>query len=112
MKTLSLFLKVTLGCGTVLGLALLLLGHSHTIEAETTMEEHVDMVQAYSLFNYKCLGCHADVTDPEKKGLTRDEWFIVVNLMKGHGANLTQEESETIVGLLYALRPGLEKDPG
>lgn len=116
MKTGKLWRKIfqsTLACGFVLGIGLLLLGYSHDIQAgETTLKEHKQMVQAYSLFKEKCLGCHLDVSDPEKEGKTKDEWYIVVNLMEGHGVNITPADSETLVGLLFKLRPGLEKDPG
>ncbi len=71
-----------------------------------------DIAKAYKLYQAKCLSCHASVADPEKPGRTRDGWFVVVNMMHKQGLNVTPEESATIVDFLYAVRKGLEKDPG
>jgi hypothetical protein len=68
--------------------------------------------KAYKLYQAKCLGCHVSVADPEKSGRTRDGWFVVVNVMHDRGVELTPEESGMIVDLLYALRKGMERDPG
>ena len=68
--------------------------------------------KAYKVYRQKCLGCHDSIADPEKPGRTRDEWHIVVNIMHQHGLDLTDEESEQMIDLLYELRRGLEKDAG
>jgi len=75
-------------------------------------QEKKNQAQAYQVYKQKCLGCHDSVADPEKPGRTRDEWHIVVNIMHKHGLELTDEESEQMIDLLYELRRGLEKDAG
>ena len=72
----------------------------------------MDYAKAYAVYRSKCLGCHDSVADPEKAGRTRDDWFLVVNVMHGYGMALTNEEAESITDLLYRLRKGLEKEAG
>jgi hypothetical protein len=72
----------------------------------------LDYSTAYDLFNQKCTRCHASVADPEKPGKTRDDWHLVVNVMHGYGLDLTTEQSESIIDLLYDLRKGMEKEAG
>ena len=72
----------------------------------------LDYSKAYEVFNQKCTGCHASVADPEKPGKTRDDWHLVINVMHGHGLELTPEQSEMIIDLLYDLRTGMEKEAG
>ena len=69
-------------------------------------------VQAYTLYQSKCLGCHTSVADPEKAGRTRDDWHLVVQVMHGYGLDLTDAESQMIIDLLYDLRRGMEKEAG
>lgn len=71
-----------------------------------------DYPKAYEVFNQKCTGCHASVADPEKPGKTRDDWHLVVNVMHGHGLELSAEQSDMIIDLLYELRTGMEKEAG
>lgn len=68
--------------------------------------------QAFAIYQKKCLGCHDSVADPEKPGRTRDDWFLVVNVMHGYGFDLSNQEAEAITDLLYDLRKGLEREPG
>jgi hypothetical protein len=68
--------------------------------------------QAYRLYTKKCLDCHDSIADPEKPGKTRDEWHIVINVMHQYGLELTHEESEQLIDLLYDLRKGMEKEAG
>lgn len=68
--------------------------------------------RAYQLILQKCTGCHVSVADPERPGKTRDEWYAVVRLMQSHGFQLTDQETESIVDHLYAVRRGIEKTPG
>jgi hypothetical protein len=68
--------------------------------------------KAYSLYQSKCLGCHVSVADPEKAGRTRDDWHLVVQVMHGYGLDLTAEESDMIIDLLYDLRRGMEREAG
>ena len=75
-------------------------------------QEKKNIATAYQVYKQKCLDCHVSVADPEKPGRTRDEWHIVVNIMHKHGLDLTDEESEQMIDLLYDLRRGLEKDAG
>ena len=75
-------------------------------------QEKKNHAMAYQVYKQKCLGCHDSIADPEKPGRTRDEWHIVVNIMHKYGLDLTDEESEQMIDLLYELRRGLEKDAG
>ena len=68
--------------------------------------------KAYTLYQSKCLGCHVSVADPEKAGRTRDDWHLVVQVMHGYGLDLTAEESDMIIDLLYDLRKGMEREAG
>ena len=68
--------------------------------------------KAHALFAQNCLNCHVSVADPEKPGRTRDDWHLVVNVMHDYGMDLSQEESEMIIDLLYDLRQGIERDAG
>lgn len=68
--------------------------------------------KAYVLYQSKCLGCHVSVADPEKAGRTRDDWHLVVQVMHGYGLDLTAEESDMIIDLLYDLRRGMEREAG
>ena len=68
--------------------------------------------KAYTLYQSKCLGCHISVADPERPGRTRDDWHLVVEVMHGYGLNLTAEESDMIIDLLYDLRKGMEREAG
>jgi len=71
-----------------------------------------DFEKAFTVYTQKCNGCHVSVADPEKPGRTRDEWHIVVNVMHDYGLDLTNEESELIIDLLYKLRRGMEREAG
>ena len=68
--------------------------------------------KAFALYTQKCLGCHDSVADPEKPGRTRDDWHLVVNVMHGYGLDMTPEEADMIVDLLYDLRQGMEREAG
>lgn len=68
--------------------------------------------KAHALYSQKCLGCHDSVADPEKPGRTRDDWHLVVNVMHQYGTEMTNEESEIIIELLYDLRKGMEREAG
>jgi hypothetical protein len=69
-------------------------------------------MKAYSVYQSKCLTCHDSVADPEKSGRTRDDWHLVVQVMHKYGLDLTVEESEMIIDLLYDLRRGMEREAG
>lgn len=68
--------------------------------------------QEFAVFNKHCVQCHNSVADPERPGKTRDEWYATINLMEGHGLDISQEEADMIVDLLYNLRRGMEQTPG
>jgi len=68
--------------------------------------------EAFGVYSQNCLSCHDSIADPEKPGRTRDDWHLVVNIMHGYGLDLSNEESEMIIDLLYDLRQGLEKEAG
>lgn len=95
-------------CITVLAV---LLAFQATGTAESS-EMKVSRQTAFSLYQKHCLGCHDSVADPEKQGRTRDDWHLVVNIMHRYGLVMTPEDGDAIVDLLYALRKGMERDPG
>ena len=68
--------------------------------------------KAFKMYAQKCLGCHDSVADPEKPGRTRDDWHLVVNVMHNYGMDLSHEEAEIIIDLLYDLRRGMEREAG
>ena len=68
--------------------------------------------KAFALYAIKCLGCHDSVADPEKQGRTRDDWHLVVNVMHKYGLDMTTDEGDMIVDLLYDLRKGMEREAG
>ena len=72
----------------------------------------IDYQKAYTVYTQKCSGCHNSVADPEKPGRTRDDWHIVVNVMHDYGLEMTNEESDMIIDLLYKLRRGMEREAG
>jgi len=65
--------------------------------------------KAYKVYRQKCLGCHDSVADPEKPGMSRHDWNLVVNVMHGYGLFMTALEREMVVDLLYNLRKAPEK---
>jgi hypothetical protein len=93
------------------GLLLILQG-TQAVADQKVQKEKKDYTKAYAVYRNKCLGCHESVADPERAGRTRDDWFMVVNVMHGYGMALTNEEAESITDLLYRLRKGLEKEAG
>jgi len=68
--------------------------------------------KAFAMYTTKCLGCHDSVADPEKPGRTRDDWHLVVNVMHKYGLNMTADEADMIIDLLYDLRKGMEREAG
>ena len=96
-------------CAAVL-LALILIPGTNGFATQNAKKASLE--QAYKTYTQKCLGCHVSVADPERPGRTRDDWHIVVNVMHDYGLDLTAEESEQIIELLYHLRRGMEKQPG
>jgi hypothetical protein len=68
--------------------------------------------KAYALYQTKCLGCHLSVADPEKPGRTRDDWYLVVQVMHRYGLDLTDSERDMLTDLLYNLRKGMEREAG
>ena len=75
-------------------------------------QKSMDHQKAFELYAKKCLGCHDSVADPEKPGRTRDDWHLVVNVMHGYGMEMTADEGEIIIDLLYDLRKGMEREAG
>ncbi|MBW2336760.1 MAG: cytochrome c [Deltaproteobacteria bacterium] len=69
-------------------------------------------IKAFQVYQQKCLGCHDSVADPEKPGRTRDDWHLIINIMHDYGLDLTEEQGEQIIDLLYDLRRGLEREAG
>ncbi|MCB2192063.1 MAG: hypothetical protein KQI62_10890 [Deltaproteobacteria bacterium] len=71
-----------------------------------------DQMEAFQVYQQKCLSCHDSIADPESPGKTRDGWTIVVKYMNDHYVQLTDQQANQIINLLYAIRRGLEKEPG
>jgi hypothetical protein len=82
------------------------------VAAEKAQAKKMNHIEAFKVYQQKCLGCHDSIANPELPGRTRDDWHLVVNVMHGYGMDLSTEESEMIIDLLYDLRKGLERDPG
>jgi hypothetical protein len=97
----------------VCAIGVLLAGQSpNVVAAEKAKAKKMDHLKAYQMYQQKCLGCHVSVANPELPGRTRDDWHLVVNVMHGYGMDLSLEESEMIIDLLYDLRKGLEREAG
>ena len=75
-------------------------------------QKNVAHQKAFQLYANKCLGCHDSVADPEKPGRTRDDWHLVVKVMHRYGLDMTDDEAEIIIDLLYDLRQGMEREAG
>jgi hypothetical protein len=91
---------------------LLVAQNSSVVAAEKAKSKRMDHMKAFQVYQQKCLGCHDSVANPELPGRTRDDWHLVVNVMHGYGMDLSTEESEMIIDLLYDLRKGLEREAG
>jgi len=74
----------------------------------------VAVAKPYQFVTFKkhCTQCHNSVADPERPGKTRDEWYRIVNLMQSHGLDISEDEADIIVDLLFTLRRGIEDTPG
>ena len=81
--------------------------------AAETKKVTVDLKKGYQLANKRCTSCHDSVANPEAGGKTRDEWLIVIEIMhKKFQVKMNNDEQELLVNYFYAVRKGLEKDPG
>jgi len=85
---------------------------SQETKGDAKFAKRESQIKAFQVYQQKCLGCHDSVADPEKPGRTRDDWHLVVNIMHDYGLDLTDEQNEQIIDLLYDLRRGLEKEAG
>jgi hypothetical protein len=95
----------------------ILLQGSETIAGQKTKiaaksAKKKDQIKAFKVYQKKCLGCHDSVADPEKPGRTRDDWHLIVNVMHDYGLDLTADQRDQIIDLLYDLRRGLEREAG
>ncbi len=106
----KLFWVIIGAAGLVFGF--LMLGSNSVAEQGDNHGKKMNYEKAYALYQQKCLECHLSVADPEKPGRTRDDWYLVVQVMHKFGLGLTDAESSTIVDLLYGLRKGMEKEAG
>ncbi len=91
---------------------LLVIQSPSVVAGEKAKQKSMDRLKAHKVYQEKCLGCHDSVADPEKQGRTRDDWHLVVGVMHGYGLDLSTEEGELIIDLLYDLRKGLEREAG
>jgi len=81
--------------------------------AAETKKVSVDLQKGYQLAKKHCTSCHDSVANPEAGRKTRDEWIIVIDIMhKKFQVKLKKDEQEQLVNYFYAVRKGLEKDPG
>ena len=90
----------------------LLAGTCVLVNQSLAKDKSVAHKKAFALYSQKCLACHDSVADPEKPGRTRDDWHLVVNVMHKYGMDLTNDEAEMIIDLLYDLRKGMEREAG
>ena len=93
----------------------LLMGSAGLVAAKGASQQKMaadQQMAAYELYQQKCLSCHDSIADPERPGKTRDGWTVVVRYMKDHYVQLSDQQADQIINLLYAIRKGLEKDPG
>lgn len=104
-------MALALAAALLLTAASLALAKSGDAKKKAAMSAQVQM-KAYKLYQAKCLSCHVSVADPERVGKTRDGWTVVVRYMNNHYVKLTDDEAQQIINLLYALRRGLEREPG
>jgi hypothetical protein len=91
---------------------LLVVQSPSVVAGDKAKAKSMDRMKAYQVYQAKCTGCHVSVANPELPGRTRDDWHLVVNVMHGYGLDLSLEESEMIIDLLYDLRRGLEREAG
>ncbi|WP_022850847.1 c-type cytochrome [Limisalsivibrio acetivorans] len=69
--------------------------------------------EGYALNSKYCTSCHDSVADPEKSGMTRDTWFLVINIMHKYGMEgLSEDDKATLVDYFYTIRKGIEKSAG
>ncbi len=85
---------------------------SDTMAGQKKSAKRQGQIKAFKVYQKKCLGCHDSVADPEKPGRTRDDWHLIVNIMHDYGLDLTDNQSDQIIDLLYDLRRGLEREAG
>lgn len=105
-------LSWVIGCAMLMLFGSLLFLGGWRVNAADTSQKRMMHKEAYKVYQQKCLACHDSVADPEKPGRTRDEWHLSVNVMHGYGLDLSIQESEMIIDLLYDLRRGIEKEAG
>ena len=91
---------------------LLVMQSQNVIAGEKAKSKSMDHMKAYKVYQQKCTGCHDSVANPEQPGRTRDDWHLVANVMHGYGLEISMEEREMIIDLLYDLRKGLEREAG
>jgi len=82
------------------------------VAGEKAKSKNVERMKAYKVYQQHCMGCHDSVANPEQPGRTRDDWHLVVNVMHGYGLDISLEESELIIDMLYDLRQGMESEAG
>lgn len=81
--------------------------------AAETKKVTVDLQKGYQLAKKRCTSCHDSVANPEAGRKTRDEWHIIVDVMhKKFQTKMNNDEVEQLINYFYAVRKGLEKDPG
>jgi mono/diheme cytochrome c family protein len=110
----SRFLSLVLCLILVLGVATLAVAMSEDLKKgkKKGANKAQAQMEAYQLYEQKCLGCHDSIADPERPGKTRDGWTVTVKYMDKHYVDLNDAEAQKIIDLLFALRRGLERDPG
>jgi len=79
-------------------------------ESPESYQKKLQCKSTYLLYENKCLACHESIADPERPGKTRDEWYIVVDIMHKYGLDLTEEETEKLTDFLFDLRKGVKSE--
>jgi hypothetical protein len=94
----------------VFGLALLIPAGAGAAESKKIT---VDLQKGYQLSKKLCMSCHDSAANPEAGRKTRDEWYIVIDIMhKQFQMKMNNKEMEMLVDYFYSVRKGMEKDPG
>jgi hypothetical protein len=81
-------------------------------ESSKGFQKKMRLKSTYLLYENKCLGCHESIADPERPGKTRDEWYVVVNIMHKYGLDLTEGQTEMLTDFLFDLRKGVKSEFG
>jgi mono/diheme cytochrome c family protein len=98
---------IVIGCGLIF-----LANQGVAMQATGGSEKKKNQKAAFAIYQKHCLACHDSVADPEKPGRTRDDWHLVVHVMHNYGMEMTADDADMVIDLLYELRHGMEREAG